>query len=197
MHRVARLFPSARGVRGAWEQQSTRIKKARTLYTRGSRAHEQTNQRNTRHTHATRVRPALHHPITPFQPPAGCRRAQITQHSHLTTSSRTWRAHGPGATRRPSECYLGRLQTPTTQLMRHTSAQGPYRLRRAPQPAVDPLLGRPVLDLRRESAGEIRHPTADCKHGLGQMDGRFQWEHSSDHYPYLIGTVKNLSLIHI
>ena len=75
--------------------------------------------------------------------------------------------------------------------MRQTSAQGPPRLRRAPQLAVDPLLGRPALDLGRESAAEIRHPTADRKHGLGQTDGRFQKEHSSRRYPYLIGTTKN------
>ena len=41
--------------------------------------------------------------------------------------------------------------------MRQTSAQGPPRLRRAPQLAVDPLLGRPALDLGRESAAEIHH----------------------------------------
>ena len=41
--------------------------------------------------------------------------------------------------------------------MRQTSAQGPSRLRHAPQLAVDPLLGHPALDLGRESAAEIRH----------------------------------------
>ena len=101
------------------------------------------------------------------------------------------RAGRPGATRRPRQRYIRRLKTPTTQPTRHTSAQRPYRLRRAPQPVVDPLLGRPVLDLRRESAGEIRHPAADRKHKLGQTDGRFRWEHLTDHYAYLIGTVKN------
>ena len=42
--------------------------------------------------------------------------------------------------------------------MRQTSAQGPSRLRRAPQPAVDPLLGHPALHLCPGSAAEIRHP---------------------------------------
>ena len=41
--------------------------------------------------------------------------------------------------------------------MRHASTQGPCRLRPAPQLAVDPLPGRPALDLGRESAAEIRH----------------------------------------
>jgi hypothetical protein len=41
--------------------------------------------------------------------------------------------------------------------MRHASTHGQYRLRRVTQPAVDALLGRPVLDLGRESAAEIRH----------------------------------------
>ena len=42
--------------------------------------------------------------------------------------------------------------------MRRTSAQGPYRLRHAPQLAVDPLLGHPALHLCPGSAAEIRHP---------------------------------------
>ena len=75
--------------------------------------------------------------------------------------------------------------------MRHASPQGPCRLRRAPQPTIDPLLGRPVFDLRRRSAAEIRHPTADRKHKLVEADGWFRWEHSTNHYPYLIGTAKN------
>jgi hypothetical protein len=113
------------------------------------------------------------------------------QPSHLATSSHSWRARRPGATRRPSQRYVWRLKTPLAQPTGHASAQGPCRLRHAPQPAVDPLLGCPALDLRRESAGEIRHPAADRKHGLGQTDGRFRWEHSGNHYPYLIGTVQN------
>ena len=72
--------------------------------------------------------------------------------------------------------------------MRQTSAQGPSRLRHAPQLAVDPLLGRPVADLRRRS---IRHPTADRKHKLVEADGRFKREDSRNHYPYLISTVQN------
>ena len=42
--------------------------------------------------------------------------------------------------------------------MRQTSAQGPSRLRRALQLAVDPLLGRPALHLDPGSAAKIRHP---------------------------------------
>ena len=72
--------------------------------------------------------------------------------------------------------------------MRQTSAQGPCRLRHAPQLAVDPLLGRPVADLRRRS---IHHPTADRKHKLVEADGRFKREDSRNHYPYLISTVQN------
>ena len=41
--------------------------------------------------------------------------------------------------------------------MRQTSAQGHPWLRRAPQLAVDPLLGRPALDLGRESTAKIHH----------------------------------------
>ena len=41
--------------------------------------------------------------------------------------------------------------------MRHASAQGPCRLRRAPQHVVGPLLDHPALDLGRESAAEIHH----------------------------------------
>ena len=41
--------------------------------------------------------------------------------------------------------------------MRHTSAQGPSRLRRAPQLAVDPLLGHPALHLCPGSAPKIRY----------------------------------------
>ena len=75
--------------------------------------------------------------------------------------------------------------------MRHASTHGPYRLRRVTQPAVDALLGRPVLDLRRRSAARIHRPTTDRKHGLVQVDGRLQKEHSTYHYPYIIGTVQN------
>ena len=92
-----------------------------------------------------------------FQPAPGCRQARIAQPSHLTYNSRIRRAHGPGAARGPSQRYRGRLWTPTTQPTRHASARGPYRLCRAPQLAVDPLLGRPALDLGRESAAEIHH----------------------------------------
>ena len=42
--------------------------------------------------------------------------------------------------------------------MRQTSAQGPSRLRRALQLAVDPLLGHPALHLCPGSATEIRNP---------------------------------------
>ena len=42
--------------------------------------------------------------------------------------------------------------------MRQTSAQGPPRLRRALQLAVDPLLGHPALHLCPGSAAEIHHP---------------------------------------
>ena len=92
-----------------------------------------------------------------FQPAPGCRQARIAQPSHLTHNSRIKRARGPCATRGPSQRDRGRLWTPTTQPTRRASARGPYRLRRAPQLAVDPLLGRPALDLGRENAVEIRH----------------------------------------
>ena len=41
--------------------------------------------------------------------------------------------------------------------MRQTSAQGPSRLSRAPQLAVDPLLGHPALHLCPGSAPKIRY----------------------------------------
>ena len=41
--------------------------------------------------------------------------------------------------------------------MRQTSAQGPPQLRRAPQLAVDPLLGHPALHLCLVSASKIRY----------------------------------------
>ena len=92
-----------------------------------------------------------------FRPAPGCRQARIAQPSHLTHNSRIRRARGPGAARRPSHRDRGRLWTPTTHPMRHASAQGPCRLRRALQLAVGPLLGHPALDLGRESAAEIRY----------------------------------------
>ena len=42
-----------------------------------------------------------------------------------------------------------------------------------------------------ESVARIHRPTTDCKHGSVQVDGRFQKEHSTYHYPYLIGTLQN------
>ena len=92
-----------------------------------------------------------------FQPAPGCRRARIAQPSHLTRNSKWRRAGRPGAARGPSLRDRGRLWTPTAQPTRHASAQGPCRLRRAPQHVVGPLLGHPALDLRRESAAEIHH----------------------------------------
>ena len=50
--------------------------------------------------------------------------------------------------------------------MRQTSAQGPHRLRRAPQLAVDPLLGHPALHLCPGSATEIHHPTKTSEERL-------------------------------
>ena len=80
------------------------------------------------------------------------------QPSQLAGSSHTWRARRPGATRRPSQRYVWRLKTPLAQPTGHASAHGPCRLRRAPQPAVDPLLGCPALHLGPGSAAKIRHP---------------------------------------
>ena len=92
-----------------------------------------------------------------FPPAPGCRQARIAQPSHLTYNSRIRRARGPGAARGPSQRYRGRLWTPTTQPTRHASARGPYRLCRAPQLAVDPLLGHPALHLCPGSASKIRY----------------------------------------
>ena len=48
-----------------------------------------------------------------------------------------------------------------------------------------------ALHLSPGSATRIRFPTTDRKHRLVRLDRRFQKEHSSRHYPYLIGTVQN------
>ena len=48
-----------------------------------------------------------------------------------------------------------------------------------------------ALHLGPGSATRIRFPTTDRKHRLVWLDGRFQKEHSADHYPYLIGTAQN------
>ena len=50
--------------------------------------------------------------------------------------------------------------------MRQTSAQGPSRLRRAPQLAVDPLLGHPALHLCPGSATENNHPAKSVEERL-------------------------------
>eukprot|EP01043_Picozoa_sp_COSAG02_P034038 COSAG02_NODE_2358_length_9064_cov_12.658003_7_plen_149_part_00 len=54
--------------------------------------------------------------------------------------------------------------------MRHTSAQGPSRLRRAPQLAVDPLLGHPALHLCRGT--QAGHETAVAKSAEGTNRGQ-------------------------
>ena len=50
---------------------------------------------------------------------------------------------------------------------------------------------RKALHLSPGSATRIHLPTTDRKHRLVRLDGRFQKEHLTDHYPYLIGTVQN------
>ena len=109
---------------------------------------------------------------------AGTDRPAQPAHAQQPHTARAPAGRWPGATRRPSQRCRGRLQTPTTQPMRQTSAQGPSRLRRAPQLAVDPLLGHPALHLGPGSAARIHLPTTDRKHGLVRLDGRFQKEHS-------------------
>ena len=48
-----------------------------------------------------------------------------------------------------------------------------------------------ALHLSPGSAARIRFPTTDRKHRLVRLDRRFQKEHSSRHYAYLIGTAQN------
>ena len=62
------------------------------------------------------------------------------------------RAGRPGAARRPSQPSLRRPTTPIAHITRHTSAQGPCRLRHPAELAVDPLIGRPADHLGHESA---------------------------------------------
>ena len=135
----------------------------------GPWAHKRTKQHTRPCTHDDHALPCPTTPQEPsFQPTPGCHRVQTAQPHQLAATTEVARIGRPGAARGPSQRYRGRLQTPTTHPMRHASAQGPCRLRRAPQHVVGPLLGHPALDLRRESAAEIRHPaqtaTADFVH---------------------------------
>ena len=141
----------------------------------GPRGHKHTSERTRPCAHDNHALAYSTRPLSPrFYPTPGCREARIAQQHQLAATTKVARTGRPGAARRPSQRYVWRLKTPTTHPTRHASAQGPCRLRRAPQPAVDPLLGRPVLDLCRESACEICHPTADRKHKLVEADGWFR-----------------------
>ena len=111
----------------------------------GSRADKHTSQRNTRHTHATRLRPAPQQPKTrvfKHLPAAGkhARGSPATSPLAATAGARTGRT--PLADREPrlSPTRSPSPSTSTTQ----PSAQGPYRLGRA-QKHAEKLLSSSFL----------------------------------------------------
>ena len=125
----------------------------------GSRAHEQTNQRKTRHAHATKLRPAPQQPKTHVLnglPAAGGHTRGSTPNS---PPAATAGARRPGATRRPgAEAFAHSTSTP---LHFNRPGLGPGFLPARPYPATryKAALGPPAPPhLGPGSAAKIRHP---------------------------------------
>ena len=161
--------------------------------TAGHRADGTIETRTTRWSHdneASRSPTAPHDPR--FYLPAGCWRAQTTQHSQVTGSSQRRRAPAghrspdrdvalPPVYRRPPT--LDHL-TPRPRV--RASSIVPWRALYGCFSATHPCISAAETPLE-----PTRHPATHRKHGLGQADGRLQGEHSRPHSTYLIGTTKN------
>ena len=156
--------------RGAWcpgtvhkNQESPCIR----CVTRGNRAHEQTNQHNTRHTHATTLRPAPQQPKTRVfnrLPAASGHTTGSTANSPPAATAGARAGRAPLADREPrlSPTQPPPPSTSTTQ----PSAQGPYRLGRAQKNAEKLLQSHRVRPSCPGSAAEIRNPAKTSEERL-------------------------------
>ena len=124
----------------------------------GPRGHKHTSQRTRPCAHDNHALAYSTRPLRPrFYPTPGCREARIAQQHQLAATTKVARTGRPGAARRPSQRYVWRLKTPTTQPTPQTSAQGLCRLHCAPHRAVDPRFSHLPLHLGSGSAPKIRY----------------------------------------